>query len=61
VLIFGALGFGKTHLAIALWRAIVEAAALRERPGPPGGAVQSRTDGQLSDRLMFLQQAGCGY
>jgi DNA replication protein DnaC len=43
VLIFGAPGVGKTHLAIAVGRAVVEA----------GHSVLFTSAGQLSERLMF--------
>jgi DNA replication protein DnaC len=56
VLIFGAPGVGKTHLAIALGRAVVEAGhsvLLTSATALLAALSKAETDGQLSDRLMF--------
>jgi DNA replication protein DnaC len=52
VLIFGAPGVGKTHLAIALGRAVVEAGhsvLFTSAPGLLAALSNAETDGQLSD------------
>ena len=56
VLIFGAPGVGKTHLAIALGRAVVEAGhsvLFTSATALLAALSKAETDGQLSDRLMF--------
>jgi DNA replication protein DnaC len=56
VLIFGAPGVGKTHLAIALGRAVVEAGhsvLFTSATALLSALSKADTDGQLSDRLMF--------
>ena len=56
VLIFGAPGVGKTHLAIALGRAVVEAGhsvLFTSATALLAALSKGETDGQLSDRLMF--------
>ena len=60
VLIFGAPGVGKTHLAIALGRAVVEAGhsvLFTSATALLAALSKAETDGQLSDRLMFYTQA----
>ena len=56
VLIFGAPGVGKTHLAIALGRAVVEAGhsvLFTSATALLAALSKAETDGQLADRLMF--------
>ena len=56
VLIFGAPGVGKTHLAIAVGRAVVEAGhsvLFTSATALLAALSRAETDGQLSDRLMF--------
>jgi DNA replication protein DnaC len=56
VLVFGAPGVGKTHLAIALGRAVVEAGhsvLFTSATALLAALSKAETDGQLSDRLMF--------
>ena len=56
VLIFGAPGVGKTHLAIGLGRAVVEAGhsvLFTSATGLLASLAKAETDGQLADRLMF--------
>src|SRR5262252_4780388 len=56
VLIFGAPGVGKTHLAIALGRAVVEAGhsvLFTSATALRAALSKAETDGQLADRLMF--------
>src|SRR5215218_786866 len=56
ILIFGAPGVGKTHLAIALGRAVVEAGhsvVFTSATALLAALSKAETDGQLSDRLMF--------
>jgi len=56
VLIFGAPGAGKTHLAIALGRAVVEAGhavLFTSATALLAALSKAETDGQLSHRLMF--------
>ena len=60
VLIFGAPGVGKTHLAIALGRAVVEAGhsvLFTSATALLAALAKAETDGQLTDRLMFYTQA----
>ncbi|MFN2571857.1 MAG: IS21-like element helper ATPase IstB [Gemmatimonadales bacterium] len=57
VLIFGAPGVGKTHLAIALGRAVVEAGhsvLFVSATALLAALARAETDGQLADRLMFF-------
>src|SRR4029453_14121189 len=59
VLVFGAPGVGKTHLAIALGRPVVEAGPprlSRGPPPPPAARARAETEGQLADRLMFFSK-----
>jgi DNA replication protein DnaC len=59
VLIFGAPGVGKTHLAIALGRAVVEAGhsvLFTSATGLLAALAKAETDGQLADRLMFFSK-----
>jgi DNA replication protein DnaC len=56
VLIFGAPGVGKTHLAIALGRAVVEAGhsvLFTSATALLAALAKAETDGEMSDRLMF--------
>src|SRR3954449_2063365 len=56
VLIFGAPGVGKTHLAIALGRAVVEAGhsvLFTSATALLAALAKGETDGELSERLMF--------
>src|SRR5499427_8879017 len=56
VLIFGAPGVGKTHLAIALGRAVVEAGhsvLFTSATALRAALSKAETDGELSERLMF--------
>ena len=56
VLIFGAPGVGKTHLAIAIGRAVVEAGhsvLFTSATALLAALSKAETDGQLADRLMF--------
>src|SRR5919106_333945 len=57
VLVFGAPGVGKTHLAIALGRAVVEAGhsvLFVSATALLAALTRAETDGQLADRLMFF-------
>ena len=57
VLIFGPPGVGKTHLAIALGRAVVEAGhsvLFVSATALLAALARAETDGQLADRLMFF-------
>ena len=59
VLIFGAPGVGKTHLAIALGRAVVEAGhsvLFTSATALLAALAKAETDGQLADRLMFYSK-----
>ena len=59
VLIFGAPGVGKTHLAIALGRAVVEAGhsvLFTSATALLAALAKAETDGQLGDRLMFYSK-----
>ena len=59
VLIFGAPGVGKTHLAIALGRAAVEAGhsvLFTSATALLAALAKAETDGQLADRLMFFSK-----
>ena len=59
VLIFGAPGVGKTHLAIALGRAVVEAGhsvLFVSATALLAALARAETDGQLADRLMFFSK-----
>lgn len=59
VLVFGPPGVGKTHLAIALGRAVVEAGhtvLFTSATGLLGALAKAETDGQLADRLMFYSK-----
>src|SRR5213083_3388408 len=56
-LFFGAPGVGKTHLAIALGRAVVEAGhsvLFTSATALLAALSKAESDGQLSDRLMFF-------
>src|SRR5436305_2226710 len=56
VLIFGAPGVGKTHLAIALGRAVVEAGhsvLFTSATALLGALSRAELDGQLADKLAF--------
>lgn len=56
MLIFGAPGLGKTHLAIAIGRAVVEAGhsvLFTSATALLAALSKAETDGQLADRLMF--------
>ena len=56
VLIFGAPGVGKTHLAIAIGRAVVEAGhsvLFTSATALLAALSKAETDGQLAERLMF--------
>lgn len=56
VLIFGAPGVGKTHLAIALGRAVVEAGhtvLFTSATALIAALAKAEAEGQLADRLMF--------
>jgi DNA replication protein DnaC len=57
VLIFGAPGVGKTHLAIALGRAVVEAGhtvLFTSATALIAALAKAEAEGQLADRLMFF-------
>jgi DNA replication protein DnaC len=57
VLIFGAPGVGKTHLAIALGRAVVEAGhsvLFTSATALLAALARAETEGQLADRLLFF-------
>jgi DNA replication protein DnaC len=59
VLIFGAPGVGKTHLAIALGRAVVEAGhsvLCTSATALLAALAKAETDGQLADRLLFYSK-----
>jgi len=59
VLIFGAPGVGKTHLAIALGRAVVEAGhsvLFVSATALLAALARAETDGQLADRLMLFSK-----
>jgi signal recognition particle GTPase len=59
VLLFGAPGVGKTHLAIALGRAIVEAGhtvLFSSATALLAALAQAETEGQLADRLLFCSK-----
>ena len=59
VLIFGAPGVGKTHLAIALGRAIVEAGhtvLFTSATALLAALAKAETEGQLADRLLFYSK-----
>jgi DNA replication protein DnaC len=59
VLVFGAPGVGKTHLAIALGRAIVEAGhtvLFTSATALLAALAKAETDGQLADRLLFYSK-----
>jgi DNA replication protein DnaC len=59
VLVFGAPGVGKTHLAIALGRAVVEAGhsvLFVSATALLAALARAETDGQLADRLMFFSK-----
>jgi len=59
VLLFGAPGVGKTHLAIALGRAIVEAGhsvLFTSATALLAALGRAETEGQLADRLMFYSK-----
>src|SRR4029453_19199212 len=56
VLVFGAPGVGKTHLAIALGRAVVEAGhsvLFTSATALLAALAKAETEGQLADRLLF--------
>jgi len=57
VLIFGAPGVGKTHLAIGLGRAVVEAGhsvLFTSATALLAALAKAETEGQLADRLLFF-------
>jgi DNA replication protein DnaC len=59
VLLFGAPGVGKTHLAIGLGRAIVEAGhsvLFTSTTALLAALAKAETDGQLAERLMFYSK-----
>lgn len=59
VLVFGAPGVGKTHLAIALGRAVVEAGhsvLFVSATALLAALARAETEGQLADRLMFFSK-----
>jgi DNA replication protein DnaC len=59
VLIFGAPGVGKTHLAIALGRAVVEAGhsvLCTSATALLAALAKAETEGQLVDRLLFYSK-----
>jgi len=59
VLVFGPPGVGKTHLAIALGRAVVEAGhtvLFTSATALLAALAKAETDGQLADRLMFYSK-----
>jgi DNA replication protein DnaC len=59
VLLFGAPGVGKTHLAIALGRAIVEAGhsvLFTSATALLAALARAETEGQLADRLLFYSK-----
>lgn len=59
VLLFGAPGVGKTHLAIALGRAVVEAGhsvLFTSATALLAALAKAETDGQLADRLLFYSK-----
>ena len=59
VLIFGAPGVGKTHLAIALGRAVVEAGhsvLCTSATALLAALAKAETEGQLADRLLFYSK-----
>ena len=59
VLVFGAPGVGKTHLAIALGRAVVEAGhsvLFTSATALLAALAKAETEGQLADRLLFYSK-----
>ena len=59
VLIFGAPGVGKTHLTIALGRAVVEAGhsvLCTSATALLAALAKAETEGQLADRLLFYSK-----
>jgi DNA replication protein DnaC len=59
VLLFGAPGVGKTHLAIALGRAVVEAGhsvLFSSATALLAALAKAETEGQLADRLLFYSK-----
>jgi DNA replication protein DnaC len=59
VLLFGAPGVGKTHLAIALGRAVVEAGhsvLFTSATALLAALAKAETEGQLADRLLFYSK-----
>src|SRR5438034_553661 len=58
-LVFGAPGVGKTHLAIALGRAVVEAGhsvLFTSATAPLAALSKAETDGEISDQDRFPRQ-----
>ena len=59
VLLFGAPGVGKTHLAIGLGRAVVEAGhsvLVTSATAVLAALAKAETEGQLADRLLFYSK-----
>lgn len=59
VLLFGAPGVGKTHLAISLGRAVVEAGhsvLFTSATALLAALAKAETEGQLADRLLFYSK-----